>query len=69
MNKDNDLDKFLPQILNIFNVSEKSKYLKLDPTLDNDYIVLVKNLNTYNFSDCHIVFFSAGSEVSKKFTP
>lgn len=31
--------------------------------------VLVENLSTYNFSDCHIVFFSAGSEVSKKFAP
>ena len=38
---------------------EKSKYLKLDPTLDNDYIVLVKNLNKFQnkYDNINVIFY------------
>ena len=38
---------------------EKSKYLKLDPTLDNDYIVLVKNLNKFQnkYGNINVIFY------------
>ena len=41
------------------DLSVKSKYLKLDPTLDNDYIVLVKNLNKFQnkYSNINVIFY------------